>query len=159
MEKQCETCKEVKPLTAFYFRKESNKYRNNCKKCKPLISKKDISDKANAETKVCKHCGIEKKSSEYQKSGKWLQPYCKPCDAERKKKHYKENEDEIKQKGANKYLLNRKLVNEEQKKISRIKSNICLIEAGRKYNNDRKLDLTIEERKAKKRFRNAKADI
>lgn len=121
MEKQCETCKEVKPLTEFYFRKERNKYRDNCKKCKPLISKKDISDKANAETKVCKHCGIEKKSSEYQKSGKWLQPYCKPCDAERKKKHCLKNRDKISQK-SKKYCQDNKDIIAENKKLYYLKN-------------------------------------
>lgn len=91
--KQCNVCNEVKPVSEFYFRKDRGEYRANCKKCKSKFSKQEVSDKASAPTKVCKHCGIEKTRDEYQKAGggRWLQPYCKPCDAERKKKHSEKN--------------------------------------------------------------------
>lgn len=112
MEKQCENCKQVKPLTEFYFRKETGKYRGNCKKCKPIMSKKEIADRANAETKVCKHCRVEKKASEYQKAGKgkWLQPYCKPCDVIRKQKYKELNIDKVKAAKEKYYLENRELL-------------------------------------------------
>lgn len=97
--KVCNVCQEEKTLSNFYFRKETGKYRGNCKKCKPLMSKADIIAKANAPTKVCKDCGIEKPSSEFGRAGKggvWMQPYCKPCDADRKRNHVKQNIDTYK---------------------------------------------------------------
>jgi len=98
--KICNVCNIEKPLSGFYYRKETDRYRPNCKKCKPLRTKEQIMAQANADKKVCKHCNIEKPSSEYNKAGggKWLQPYCKPCDAERKKKYNVKNKDEVKNK-------------------------------------------------------------
>lgn len=97
--KKCNVCQAEKPISDFYFRKETGKYRGNCKKCKPLISKADIIAKANAPTKVCKDCGIEKSSSEFGRAGKggiWMQPYCKPCDSERKREHTRKNSEQVK---------------------------------------------------------------
>lgn len=100
LSKVCNVCEIEKPITDFYFRKESGRYRANCKKCKPLVSKKEMLDKLAMQTvKVCKECGIEKSVNDYQKAGggSYLQPYCKPCDSERKKKHVKENEAQYKE--------------------------------------------------------------
>jgi len=98
--KICNVYNIEKPLSEFYYRKEADRYRPNCKKCKPLRTKEQIMAQANADKKVCKHCNIEKPSSEYNKAGggKWLQPYCKPCDAERKRKYNVKNEDKVKNK-------------------------------------------------------------
>lgn len=116
--KTCNVCNMEKPVTEFYFRKERNEYRSNCKKCKPLISKEQIAQRMLLPTKVCKHCSIEKPVSEYQKAGggKWLQPYCKPCDAERKKKHRSENIEEITKKHKQYYQDNKEVITEKTKK-------------------------------------------
>lgn len=116
--KKCNVCYETKPVSDFYFRKENGNYRPNCKKCKPLKSKKEIIERANAPTRICKHCGVEKPRCEYQLAGggRWLQPYCKPCDAERKKKHRIENLDYQKEKGRVYYEQNKEVIIEKQKK-------------------------------------------
>lgn len=59
--KECEKCKQILSLDNFYFRKETGKYRAACKKCKSVQSIIEIQQKANAETKICKHCNKEKK--------------------------------------------------------------------------------------------------
>jgi hypothetical protein len=38
--KRCSKCGEVKPINEFYYRKDTNKYRNNCKECQDLANKK-----------------------------------------------------------------------------------------------------------------------
>lgn len=95
--KKCGACKVEKPLSEFYFRKETGKYRAACKKCKSINTKEQIRARLISKTKVCKHCCIEKSVSEYQKAGggKWLQPYCKPCDAIRKRKYEEINKDHV----------------------------------------------------------------
>lgn len=93
--KKCEgACGEIKPLSEFYFRKETGQHRAACKKCKRIKTKEEIIAAAYAETKTCKHCGIEKPRSEFQNAGKLVQPYCKPCDKVRKKKHEVENQEQ-----------------------------------------------------------------
>lgn len=94
----CQACKEEKPLSDFYFRKETGKYRIACKSCKSVNTKEDILARVNAKTKICKHCNIEKPTTEYQKAGrgKWTQPYCKDCDKLRKKKWGINNEGRLK---------------------------------------------------------------
>lgn len=71
------------------------------------------------ERKICKHCGLEKDATEYQKAGKgkWLQPYCKPCDTIRKRKHVELNAEKIKQQRAEYYVVNKERIrNREQRK-------------------------------------------
>jgi|SRR6187402_31240 len=92
--KVCNVCQKDLPVSNFYFRKERNEYRGNCKKCKPLKSKSQISlEIASRTEKVCKICGISKPLSEYNTAGKgrWTQPYCKPCDTIRKRVHTQNN--------------------------------------------------------------------
>lgn len=91
--KICNVCNIELPISSFYYRKESGKYRNNCKKCKPLLSKQKIIELANSDKKVCKHCNLEKKREDFNTAckGKYTQPYCKLCDSERKKKYLSEN--------------------------------------------------------------------
>lgn len=111
--KKCNVCQEEKPVSNFYFRKEMGKYRDNCKKCKPLMSKGDLIAKAHAPTKVCKDCGIEKPSSEFGRAGKggvWMQPYCKPCDAIRKKNHADINKDAYQKNRKEYYSTNKELI-------------------------------------------------
>lgn len=40
--KQCTKCKEIKTVNEFFWRKDSKKYRNECKKCFSLLHKKWI---------------------------------------------------------------------------------------------------------------------
>ncbi len=114
--KTCNVCNTEKPLSEFYFRKENNCYRPNCKKCKPLIGRKEIAERMAATTKICKDCNVEKPVSEYQKAGggAWLQPYCKPCDAERKRKHTKENIEVVVAKKKEYYIENRAIIRKKE---------------------------------------------
>lgn len=116
--KTCVVCKEEKPLSDFYFRKDRGIYRPNCKKCKPLNRMADIMKRvAEQTTKICKHCEVEKPISEYQKAGggKWLQPYCKPCDAERKRKYNEENIDKVLSSRKEYYVGNKELITKKTK--------------------------------------------
>lgn len=118
--KICQACKEGKPLSEFYFRKETGKYRAACKKCKSVNTKAEIEARMASPTKVCKHCNAEKAVSEYQKAGggKWLQPYCKPCDEARKNKHRNDNVDRYNKLSLLSYHKNKKLLSEEEKKVN-----------------------------------------
>src|ERR1700749_4165457 len=109
--KVCAKCEQELPITEFYFRKDKNRYRNCCKKCKSVTSKEEIKKRVSSPTKICKHCGIEKPIEDYQKAGggKWTQPYCKPCDSERKKKYEAENKDKV--------IYSRKIYYQENKSI------------------------------------------
>ncbi len=115
--KICAACKKDLPITEFYFRKEKGHYRSCCKKCKRVNTKEEVKAKATADTKVCKHCGIEKPVSEYQKAGggKWNQPYCMPCDAKRKRKHTEENKEHVVKKRKQYYKDNKELITERTK--------------------------------------------
>ena len=78
-----------------------------------------------SETKICKHCSVEKPTTEYQKAGggKWLQPYCKPCDSERKKKHYLDNKERVLSKNRKYYEDNKEAISaqgKEQRKLDSI---------------------------------------
>jgi thiol-disulfide isomerase/thioredoxin len=160
--KICNVCNVEKPISDFYFRKEQNKYRPNCKKCKPLRSKEMIMAQAIADKRICKHCNIEKPSSEYQKAGggKFFQPYCKPCDAERKKKyeiknsdnlklkrkkHYEENKVEIARRNKEYIVLNKEKVSIRNKAYrERTKKEIAI--KGKIYREQNK-DILIEKSK------------
>ncbi len=138
--KICLKCKDNLPISNFYFRKENGQYRGCCKKCKSLNTKEEIAARLLAETKICKHCGIEKNISEYQKAGggKWLQPYCKPCDAERKKRHFEENKErEVAKK--KKYYEDNKAVISEKAKIY-IENNKDAVKKRRKSYRERNLE-------------------
>jgi hypothetical protein len=67
--------------------------------------------------KICKHCGIGKLHSEYQKAGggKWLQPYCKPCDAERKRKYTEANRAVVLAKRMKYYYQNKEAILQKYK--------------------------------------------
>lgn len=99
----CMKCKKDLPVSEFYFRKEKNAYRGCCKKCKSVNTKDEIAARLLSETKICKHCGVEKPISEYQKAAYGFQPYCKPCDSFRKKEWYVKNRQKQLAKGAEKY--------------------------------------------------------
>lgn len=102
----CKSCNIEKGANDFYLKdKITNRYDTVCKVCR--IEGRVIIKSATH--KICKHCGIEKEFSEFQKAGggKWLQPYCKPCDSYRKKKHVIENATSYKEKKKMRYLLSR----------------------------------------------------
>jgi len=132
--KICNVCNIEKPLSDFYFRKEINKYRSNCKKCKPLRSKETIMAQAKADKKVCKHCNVEKPSSEYQKAGggAFFQPYCKPCDAERKRKYNIENEEKVKSRHKEYYENNKGEISKKSKEFYALNKE-KISEASKKY--------------------------
>jgi len=108
----CKKCNQELDTSNFYFRKEKNDYRSCCKKCKSVNTKEEIAARLLAGIKVCKHCGIEKPVSEYQKAGKgrWTQPYCKPCDAERKSKYVEDNKDKVIKKRSSYYQENKAIL-------------------------------------------------
>jgi hypothetical protein len=104
-----------------------------------------------SETKICKHCHIEKPISEYNKAGKgkWLQPYCKPCDSVRKKKHYDEHKEANIEKRNAYYLKNRKLVPQEIKEAN-LKKSIELLKINARKYMDSLVPITKEEKKKRK---------
>lgn len=116
----CIACNQDKGFNDFYFRKDTNKYSNTCKRCCIDGKRK----KRSTTHKKCKHCGEEKPFSEYQKAGggKWLQPYCKPCDYERKKKHTILNIESVKEKKKTYYIENKHKIAERGKKRRKLKN-------------------------------------
>ena len=147
--KICKRCQKELPLTEFYFRKESNRYRDACKKCKSVVTKEEKKQMNDAQIKKCKVCGIEKPFSEYNYAGggKWLQPYCKPCDADRKRQYTLRNAERVKQKSKERYERTKKLVPPEQKIINRKEAAKKLSE----YFKSKRPPISEEERRAKKR--------
>lgn len=69
------------------------------------------------ETKKCKHCGIVKDVTNYNKTGKgkWLQPYCKPCDTIRKRKYVENNKNKVKEYSSNYYQNNKQQISDNRK--------------------------------------------
>lgn len=112
--KICKSCNEIKQLDEFYYRHDRDRHDSVCKKCR--IAGKTIPKSTTH--KICKHCGIEKPFSEYQKAGggKWLQPYCKPCDTIRKQKYVLANEDKVKHKRKSYYIENKDTIIGNSKK-------------------------------------------
>jgi hypothetical protein len=106
---RCKKCKQDLPVSEFYFRKETGKYRGCCKKCKSIRTKAEILSSLSSDSKTCTHCGVEKNKSDFQKAGggRWLQPYCKECDSKRKKQWSSENH-ELVIKGRKQYYLENK---------------------------------------------------
>jgi hypothetical protein len=152
--KICNVCNIEKPLSEFYFRKEQNKYRPNCKKCKPLHSKEMIMAQARADKKVCKHCNIEKPSSEYQKAGggRFFQPYCKPCDAERKRRYEIENIDKIKEKRKKYFQENRDTISNRNKQYV-ILNKEKVSESRKRYTERKKEQISINGKIYRKKNR------
>ena len=130
--KKCNVCNNELHISNFYFRKESGKYRNNCKKCKPLLSKAKIIEIANSNRKVCKHCGIEKDRTEFQLAckGKYTQPYCKLCDAERKRIYSVKNIEKVRRSRKEYYAKNKENILAKERERVRSKPKIK-IEANR----------------------------
>lgn len=147
--KICQRCNKELPISNFYFRKESGKYRNACKKCKSVVTKEEKRLLINSRIKKCKICNIEKSISEYNKAGggNSLQPYCKPCDAERKRKYILNNIEKVKAKRKERYEKNKVLVPEEIKKKNIEESVKKLI----LFNKTNKKKMSDEERKKRKR--------
>jgi len=102
-------------------------------------------------TKICKHCLIEKPTEEYNKAGggKWLQPYCKPCDSIRKREHYNKNLQKIKESRKEYYLINRKLVPSNIKDIN-IKRSIEILKINAKKYRESIGVISVEEKKKRK---------
>lgn len=100
--KKCSSCKEVKELHNFYFKKNYNSYQSKCNDCmvlyrrklKPLKEQyKQRLDLHEQKLKKCSRCEIVKPYSEYgiNKSTFYgIQCYCKSCKSERQKE-YREN--------------------------------------------------------------------
>lgn len=149
--KICKSCNKELPVSNFYFRKETGKYRAACKQCKSVITLKERKSINDSGIKKCKICLEEKPICEYNKAGggKWLQPYCKPCDSNRKKNYYNKNLDKVKEKSRKKYLANRKLVPDDVKAINKKKSIEILKFNAKKYRESIP-KLTKEEKKLKK---------
>lgn len=103
--------------------------------------------------KVCKHCGIAKQTSEYNKAGggKWLQPYCKPCDSERKRKYCQENRDAVLTKKKAYYEKNKSYLIAKQKEYNEKNSDVVSQRRKEYYDKNRELKRAKdrEYRKAK----------
>jgi hypothetical protein len=115
--KICKTCFKEKTIADFYYRKDTGSYKNVCKRCQ--IDGKNIKSQ---ESKLCKHCGIAKPKTEFQKAGggKWLQPYCKACDSIRKKRHYHFNLEARTAKGKIYYETNKHTISAKGKEERRL---------------------------------------
>jgi hypothetical protein len=111
--KVCNACKQEKPFSEYYIRKETGQPKNRCKRC--CIDGRNM--QRSSTHKACKHCGEEKPFSEYQKAGggAWLQPYCKPCDADRKRRHFEKNRDREMAKRKQHYEANKEEILQREK--------------------------------------------
>lgn len=118
--KICAACKKDLSITEFYFRSDKGVYRGACKKCKRIKTKEEVIKQAFADTKVCKHCGVEKSRDDFQKAGggKWCQPYCKPCDSDRKKNHRNQNIEQSILKSKQYYQQNKEVILEKCKEYA-----------------------------------------
>lgn len=156
--KTCNVCSIELPISSFYYRKESRKYRDNCKKCKPLLSKQKIKDVASSDKKVCKHCNLEKYKSEYNKAGKWHNSYCKLCDATRKKEYYIKNKEKVNKSCKNYYITNKEKVTSKVKEYLNSNKELVLSKKRDYYNKNKeklseKAKNITEEQKIKNRER------
>jgi hypothetical protein len=158
--KTCNVCNTEKSLAEFYFRKDNNKYRDNCKKCKPIIGRKFWAERT---SKICKDCGIDKPLTEYQKKDTAHQPYCKPCDSIRKKKcaannvegyqasrkrYYTDNKVEINKRGSIYQKDQKEKVNEYRRKRYQAKKHELSAYA-KAARASKRIILTDEEKAAK----------
>lgn len=153
--KICNVCNNELHISNFYFRKESGKYRNNCKKCKPLLNKAKIIEIANSSRRVCKHCGTEKDRSEFQLAckGKYTQPYCKVCDAERKRVYSVKNREKLRQSRKEYYAKNKETLLAKERERVRKKPKI---KRERKKLSEE--EIKLRKRENDKRFRERNAD-
>ena len=112
-----------KDLDCFVFRKDSNKYRNECKECLSVASKiRRMSYKNNhseVEEQICGSCNILKSAdcfykNDHTKSG--LAGYCKICSDSDKKIYIENNKEKIFNRGVN-YRKNNKEDITNQKSI------------------------------------------
>lgn len=94
--KVCKTCGIEKPLTEFYFRKENNNYRTECKKCllekqksKRIPKERVKKIRIVPSSKICSKCNANKPISDYRtfKNG-YVASVCKLCENEKNKKRY-----------------------------------------------------------------------
>lgn len=99
MKKICKKCGEEKDVSEFQFRKDSGKYRNECKIC-VSIYKKNNRIKNSELLKEKRKDYYEKNKDEIKK---------------RKKKHYENNKSKISKKHKEYYKNNREKLNEYQK--------------------------------------------
>lgn len=116
MTKQCIKCGCVKPLNEFFFRKDSQKYRNECKKCW-LSQSKQFYQKNKEKIKI--------KTKEYRKQNFQII-------SKRRKKSYQKNKEDINKKRRIKYHKNPEKIKESSIKYY-FKNNEKCIKRGREY--------------------------
>ena len=148
--KICKSCGIEKEITEFYYRKENNAYRTECKKCmldkqklKRSKKEKKKNERIIPESKICTKCKTDKPISEYRimKSG-YINSVCLSCE-------YKQNMDRY----YKRKMKNPKYV--EQKQIE--KQNEILIKNNKKICCICKREKSLEEfyyRKDLKKYRN-----
>lgn len=133
-EKKCSKCGEVKVIEDFDFRKDTQKYRNQCKKCRRDISKQwSLKNKEHVKEY---HKGRRKENA------KWQREYRKNNPDKIKdinQKYYKENKEAVKQ-SAKEYYNN----NKEKRKEKRREY----------YNNNKKKCHEVDRRGKNKRYKN-----
>lgn len=129
--KKCKECLEIKDLSEFYFRKELQRYRCECKKCllkkqepkkKVIKPKKEKVIKEIPSSKVCNHCNKEKSISEFRKhKNGYIFTVCTACEYKLNMERYynKKMQDEN----------YKKIYEAKQKQEELLKENkkICLV--------------------------------
>ena len=107
--KICTVCKQEKPLTEFSFRKDTNKYRNQCKECKSLKYKKYYSknrDEILIKKREYRFDNIDKFKM---KDKKYYEENSEAI-KERRREYVAKNKDKIKQyKKTDSYKINERL--------------------------------------------------
>ena len=98
--KICTKCGEEKNLSEFSFRKDNNKFRNECKKCRSLIE-----------------CNNRKENIElYKKRSKVYYINNKEKILKSVKQYYEKNKEKIKEKGKRYYIKNKERIDKRNVK-------------------------------------------
>ena len=95
--KQCSKCKEWKKLEEFHFRKDNQKYRNECRKCKLLYCKQFY----------------QKNKEKFKRNAKEYRKQKHQIISKRRKKHHQKNKEEINKKRKIKYHKNPEKIKED----------------------------------------------
>lgn len=108
--KKCSVCLEDKPLSNFYFRKDSGKYRNECSKCLVEAFNKRRADNPEKIKEISKKTREKNKHKAKKRMQDW-----KANNPNHRKEYVKNNPEIIKAVAKRAYLKNKDKINEKKK--------------------------------------------